>query len=118
MNTRSARNRAVRRCCTGKSPGTTGNRTKCNIIHCQSREIGCIRHVNMAMNARNSPGAGRPGRVSSVETKTARERPSDEDFLAALGRKVRDRREQRRFARKMLAEAADVSERYLAQLES
>jgi XRE family aerobic/anaerobic benzoate catabolism transcriptional regulator len=72
----------------------------------------------MAMNARNPAGAVRPGRVSSVETKAARERPSDEEFLAALGKKVRELREQRRLARKMLAEAADVSERYLAQLES
>src|SRR5262245_21839303 len=42
---------------------------------------------------------------------------TDETFLAALGKRVRETREQRRMARKVLAEAADVSERYLAQLE-
>jgi|SRR5579872_35592 len=49
---------------------------------------------------------------------TVAEPSSDEAFLAALGRKVRELREQRGLARKALAEVADVSERYLAQLES
>jgi XRE family aerobic/anaerobic benzoate catabolism transcriptional regulator len=71
----------------------------------------------MAMSARSSPATVRAGR-SSAETRADRERATDEDFLAALGKKVRDLREQRRLARKMLAEASDVSERYLAQLES
>src|SRR6186713_875033 len=42
---------------------------------------------------------------------------SDEEFLAALGKRVRDAREQRGMARRVLAEVAEVSERYLAQLE-
>ena len=46
---------------------------------------------------------------------------SDEDgdakFLLALGKRVRDIRERRGMARKMLARDAGVSERYLAQLE-
>ena len=44
--------------------------------------------------------------------------PSDAEFLAAVGRAVRLRREQRAMSRKVLARAADVSERYLAQLEA
>jgi len=39
------------------------------------------------------------------------------EFLAALGRRVRELREQRGMARKLLARDADVSERYLALLE-
>jgi len=42
---------------------------------------------------------------------------SDVELLAALGRRVRSAREERDFSRRFLAEAADVSERYLAQLE-
>jgi XRE family transcriptional regulator, aerobic/anaerobic benzoate catabolism transcriptional regulator len=41
----------------------------------------------------------------------------DAEFLAALGTRVRELREQRGMARKILARDADVSERYLAQLE-
>jgi XRE family transcriptional regulator, aerobic/anaerobic benzoate catabolism transcriptional regulator len=43
---------------------------------------------------------------------------SDPEFLARLGRTVRDAREERRMARKVLACTADVSERYLAALEA
>jgi XRE family aerobic/anaerobic benzoate catabolism transcriptional regulator len=42
----------------------------------------------------------------------------DAEFLAAMGRRVRDAREQRGMARKVLAQGAGVSERYLAQLEA
>ncbi len=55
---------------------------------------------------------------SAMVEKTASERLSDSAFLSALGRRVRDTRERRGLARKVLAENADVSERYLAQLES
>ncbi len=41
----------------------------------------------------------------------------DSEFLAALGARVRKLREQRGMARKVLARNAQVSERYLAQLE-
>lgn len=44
--------------------------------------------------------------------------PDDAEFLSAMGRRVRDAREQRGMARKVLAQSAGVSERYLAQLES
>jgi XRE family aerobic/anaerobic benzoate catabolism transcriptional regulator len=43
---------------------------------------------------------------------------SDPGFLAGLGRRVREAREQRGMARKVLSRTADVSERYLAQLEA
>ena len=43
---------------------------------------------------------------------------TDSEFLAGLGRRVREAREQRGMARKVLARGANVSERYLAQLEA
>lgn len=43
---------------------------------------------------------------------------SDAQFLAALGKRVRELREQHGMTRKHLARAANVSERYLGQLES
>jgi XRE family aerobic/anaerobic benzoate catabolism transcriptional regulator len=43
---------------------------------------------------------------------------ADPEFLASLGKRVRDVREQRGMARKLLARTADVSERYLAALEA
>lgn len=42
----------------------------------------------------------------------------DADFLLVLGQRVRALREQRGLARRVLATSADVSERYLAQLEA
>jgi XRE family transcriptional regulator, aerobic/anaerobic benzoate catabolism transcriptional regulator len=71
----------------------------------------------MATSAKSSSAAVRID-SPSAEAKGARERFSDDAFLAALGRKVRELRDQRGLARKVLAEAADVSERYLAHLES
>ncbi len=41
----------------------------------------------------------------------------DAEFLAAMGRHVREARERRGMARKVLSQNAGVSERYLAQLE-
>ena len=43
---------------------------------------------------------------------------ADTDFLIALGKRVRELRERRGMTRKLLAREADVSERYLGQLES
>src|SRR5215472_11985169 len=42
----------------------------------------------------------------------------DEEFLAQLGQRVRRIRALRGMSRKVLAEASDVSERYIAQLEA
>ena len=55
-------------------------------------------------------GAGSGGPVAIGE--------SDPSFLANLGRRVREAREQRGMARKVLSRTAAVSERYLAQLEA
>ena len=46
-----------------------------------------------------------------------RGKPDDGDFLRAMGRRVREARERRGMSRRAVSEAADVSERYLAQLE-
>lgn len=43
---------------------------------------------------------------------------ADAEFLAALGRRVRELRARRGMTRKLLAREANVSERYLGQLES
>lgn len=51
-------------------------------------------------------------------TSTAQQTFSDAEFLESLGKRVRHIREQRGMARKVLARGADVSERYLAQLEA
>ncbi len=52
----------------------------------------------------------------------AKDLPPDDEaengFLAALGARVREQRERRGLARRVLAANAEVSERYLAQLES
>src|ERR1700688_4553652 len=46
-------------------------------------------------------------------------RPTDEqEFLAALGRRVRHVRALRGMSRKVLARVSGISERYIAQLES
>jgi len=42
----------------------------------------------------------------------------DEAFLGAMGRRVRDARERRGMARRVLSQQAGISERYLAQLEA
>jgi XRE family transcriptional regulator, aerobic/anaerobic benzoate catabolism transcriptional regulator len=56
--------------------------------------------------------------LNASRPKTAQVTPvGDTEFLATLGRRVRELREQRGMARKILAKDADVSERYLAQLE-
>lgn len=44
--------------------------------------------------------------------------PGDAEFLRTLGKRVRALRERRGMARKLLARDADISERYLAQLET
>lgn len=49
---------------------------------------------------------------------TAPADPDEREFLAALGRRVRESRERRGLARKTMSLRAGVSERYLAQLEA
>ena len=48
----------------------------------------------------------------------AAQHTDDTDFLVAMGRHVREARERRGMARKVLSQNANVSERYLAQLEA
>jgi len=55
-------------------------------------------------------------RISAAPT-TADD-PDDAEFLAAMGRHVREARERRGLARKAVSQTAGVSERYLAQLEA
>jgi XRE family aerobic/anaerobic benzoate catabolism transcriptional regulator len=62
----------------------------------------------MGQPAMGQPGMGQPIGLNE----------SDPDFLANLGRRVRQARVERGMARTALSRAADVSERYLAQLES
>ena len=45
-------------------------------------------------------------------------KPSTEEFLGIIGRRVRSRRASLRMTRRTLAASSGVSERYLAQLES
>jgi len=49
---------------------------------------------------------------------TPGESRADADFLAEMGRQVREARERRGLARKVLSQQSGVSERYLAQLEA
>lgn len=51
--------------------------------------------------------------VSQVSSRKA----DDGEFLHAMGKRVRESRERRGMSRRALAEAAEISERYLAQLE-
>jgi len=56
-------------------------------------------------------------RVTAALDETA-QHADDTDFLLAMGRHVREARERRGMARKVLSQNANVSERYLAQLEA
>jgi len=73
-----------------------------------------IRHAVKSALKRADPGlsvrARKKGAIAVTE--------SDPDFLASLGRRVRKARERRDMPRKELSRMADVSERYLAQLEA
>jgi XRE family aerobic/anaerobic benzoate catabolism transcriptional regulator len=51
-------------------------------------------------------------------TAVASRKSDDGDFLHAMGKRVREARERRGMSRRALAVAADISERYLAQLEA
>jgi XRE family aerobic/anaerobic benzoate catabolism transcriptional regulator len=68
--------------------------------------------------AANTPASVKRSRKARTDAAPDQSRLSDEAFLAALGGKVREMREMHALSRKSLAETADVSERYLAQLEA
>ncbi|HEY6922136.1 MAG TPA: hypothetical protein VI653_01615, partial [Steroidobacteraceae bacterium] len=67
------------------------------------------------MNSLPTKLRGSPATPRSARTPVALAE-SDPVFLSNLGRRVREAREQRGMARKVLSREADVSERYLAQL--
>ena len=60
----------------------------------------------------------RPDTVSPDSPPAAPAADDAAAFLAALGRQLREARERRGMARKVLSQAAGVSERYLAQVEA
>jgi XRE family transcriptional regulator, aerobic/anaerobic benzoate catabolism transcriptional regulator len=66
--------------------------------------------------ATTSKNTIRTSRIRPVQNLAPASR--DGEFLTGLGLRVRTAREERGLSRRVLAEAADVSERYLAQLES
>jgi len=59
-----------------------------------------------------------PGSKLSSPSQSDEMSAADTQFLTALGKRVRELREQRGMTRKILAREAAVSERYLGQLES
>ncbi|HXG21794.1 MAG TPA: helix-turn-helix transcriptional regulator [Methylomirabilota bacterium] len=61
-----------------------------------------------------SPKVEGPRAAQNADEITA----ADAQFLTAFGKRVRELREQRGLTRKLLARAANVSERYLGQLEA
>jgi XRE family aerobic/anaerobic benzoate catabolism transcriptional regulator len=69
--------------------------------------------LHRCVEARVNPVAAVPFSRASVGPADA-----DADFLATVGRRVRERRVQRGLTRRALAQVADVSERYLGQLET
>jgi XRE family transcriptional regulator, aerobic/anaerobic benzoate catabolism transcriptional regulator len=72
----------------------------------------------MRTSARNSRPNDSRARAPDARTAPIGLADSDPDFLVRLGARVREAREQRGMARRVLSKAADVSERYLASLES
>jgi XRE family aerobic/anaerobic benzoate catabolism transcriptional regulator len=64
--------------------------------------------------------AGPSAALRNVTARAGEERPalSDQAFLHGVGSRVRELRERRGMTRKALAREADVSERYLGQLEA
>lgn len=54
----------------------------------------------------------------SIESGEAAFKTTNAEFLAVVGKRVREHRDSVRMSRKVLSQRSDVSERYLAQLES
>lgn len=71
----------------------------------------------MATTSRSRRATQTPGSRAGASPAPIVLAKADPEFLASLGRRVREVREQRGMARKLLAQSADVSERYLAALE-
>lgn len=60
----------------------------------------------------------RPVQGAVIDLNGSRRALSDAAYLQALGKRVREAREHRGMARRVLADSSEVSERYLAQLEA
>lgn len=75
-------------------------------MHCKRSRRRGIKHLMNKPAKRVSKAINRPS-----------SRLSDEEYLALLGGRVRGARDARALSRKQLAEFAEVSERYLAELE-
>lgn len=54
----------------------------------------------------------------TIESGEAAFKTNHAEFLAVVGKRVRDHRDSVRMSRKVLSQRSEVSERYLAQLES
>jgi len=79
--------------------------------------MACVRDITPGMSLPRSKLSAVP-KAPSSEPANSECQESDSAFLAAVGRAVRDRRMRQGMARSDLSKAADVSERYLAQLET
>src|SRR5690348_16058261 len=86
----------------GETPSVLYPPQKCGITHLMAS-------TTKSEKAADMKGGSAPAPIALEKT--------DPEFLASLGRRVREIREQRGMARKVLAVSAEVSERYLAALE-
>lgn len=80
--------------------------------------IYCGIQHRMRTSAKRKDAADSPPRAGVREPAPIALAASDAEFLTNLGRGVRDAREQRGMARKLLCQIANISERYLAALEA
>ena len=67
--------------------------------------------------AASAPNAMKAASQAVVALAPSAEAPNDTAFLRGMGKRVRDARERRGLSRRAVSELAEVSERYLAQLE-
>src|SRR5712692_4064598 len=86
---------------------------RCTIM--QPVSLNLARKLLVGLHSSSKPKHNLENLKSATRSETA---PGDAEFLSTLGKRVREIREQRGMARKILARDADVSERYLAQLET
>src|SRR5262245_61582974 len=100
-----------------------GLRACCPSTMCEARRdnkhyialCGC---AEVTIRRSMSAPVKRVSELAEPSPSAGRQLLSDAAYLRALGKRVREGREQRGMARKVLAESSGVSERYLAQLES
>src|SRR5260370_34829578 len=88
------------------------SRVPCIILHRRLDRLGW----GLMQDAAAGADDAKAGRTS--ERRTAALEDSDKAFLARLGQRVRQSRAVRGMSRKVLARESNISERYIAQLES